>query len=123
MVPLPAVEKAVDGHETSLSLLNILTVHPTLLPVLFRGHCYNVILNLKSRPQRIREFDNFQCHLRGLLGEFRNEPQAKTGKNAGFIFNHMEVLSFHWHLTFVVVPSDVPALPDVQVLHFAHINL
>jgi hypothetical protein len=58
----------------------------------------------------------------GLCSELRNEPKAKSGKNAGFIFNHMEVLSFYWHLTFVVVPSDVPALTDVKVLHFAQKN-
>lgn len=56
-----------------------------------------------------------------------NKSNAESWKNAGFVDNHVEILSLGWHLA-AVMPMDVPVLAKVEIssllaAHFIHLKL
>ena len=105
-------------HQTSFALLYVLAVNASLLTILLTSHSNYVVLDLKCCAKRVHEQDQSSLNCFVLTRQLRNEPQTKSGQDRRLIFYHVEVLCLGGYATFRVVPINVPALSDMQTLHF-----
>ena len=102
--------------------MDVFAIGSTLLTILFARQRNYVVLNLESCAQGIRKFNELLGGCRVLLRQLRDHPDAHTRQTGRFVLNHVEVLSFSGCSAFPVVPLDVPALPNVQILHFLAVD-
>jgi len=113
----------VDDHQGPLAFVHIFGIRATFLPVLVGGDGNQVILNLKDTAQLIDELDDGLLHLRALASELTDESEAQSGEHCCLVLHHLEVLVFVGYELLLVVPVDVPPLPNVNVRHLFPVNL
>ena len=85
-------------------------------------------MDLKGCSQELNILDHFealemevfcalplQFHM--TLYDACDQSYAHPRENTGFIYDHLDVLIFSWHLL-PIVPMDIPVLTEMNVHHF-----
>ena len=107
--------------------MDVLADQPPFFGVVLRKNRYKVVLDLKSCSQKLNILDHFEALAMEIFCAFTlqlhmtlynacDQSDTHPRENTGFIYDHLEVLIFSWHLL-PVVPVNIPVLTEVDVHH------